>query len=77
VEFYPVLFSEMVAVGEETGKLTDMLEETALFYEGEVEGVTKNLTTIVEPFLMLIVGVAVGFFALAMIAPMYSVMNGV
>ncbi len=76
-EFYPVLFSEMIAVGEETGKLTDMLEEIALFYEGEVEEVTKNLTTIVEPILMLIVGVAVGFFALAMIAPMYSVMNGV
>ncbi|NTV22734.1 MAG: type II secretion system F family protein [Candidatus Yonathbacteria bacterium] len=74
---YPLLFSEMIAVGEETGKLADMLEENALFFEGEVEEATKNMSTIVEPVLMLIVGVAVGFFAMAMIAPMYSVMSGV
>jgi type IV pilus assembly protein PilC len=74
---YPLLFSEMIAVGEETGKLAGMLEENALFFEGEVEEATKNMSTIVEPVLMLIVGVAVGFFAMAMIAPMYSVMSGV
>ncbi len=74
---YPILFSEMIAVGEETGKVSDMLEEVALYYEGEVEAATKNMSTIVEPILMLIVGVVVGFFALAMITPMYSVMSGI
>ncbi|MBC8465116.1 MAG: type II secretion system F family protein [Parcubacteria group bacterium] len=74
---YPILFSEMIAVGEETGKVSDMLEEVALYYEGEVEAATKNMSTIVEPILMLIVGVVVGFFSLAMITPMYSVMSGI
>jgi type IV pilus assembly protein PilC len=74
---YPVLFSEMISVGEETGKMADTLSENALFFEGEVEEATKNMSTIIEPVLMLIVGVAVGFFAMAMIAPMYSVMSGI
>ncbi|NTV44391.1 MAG: type II secretion system F family protein [Candidatus Yonathbacteria bacterium] len=77
LRIYPLLFSEMVAVGEETGKLSDMLEEVAGFFEGEVEAATKNMSTIVEPLLMVVVGAAVGFFAMAMISPMYSVMSGI
>lgn len=74
-DLYPVLVGEMVAVGEETGSLSEMLSKGATFYEDEVDQATKNLSTIVEPVLMILVGVAVGFFAIAMISPIYSLVD--
>jgi len=76
-KLYPPLVTQMIAVGEETGSLTKVLSKLADFYEEEVNNVTKNLSTIIEPVMMVFIGVAVGFFALSMITPMYSVMDSV
>lgn len=75
-KLYPILVGEMIMVGEETGQIAGMLSELANFYETEVERKTKDLSTIIEPLLMVVIGGSVGFFALALIAPIYSISDG-
>ncbi len=74
---YPPLVGEMIAVGEETGDLAHMLENLAVFYEEEVSRKTKDMSTIIEPFLMVLIGGAVGFFAISMISPIYSLSDAI
>jgi len=74
---YPALVTELTEVGEETGNLSGMLMNGALFFEEEVNQTSQNLSAAVEPFLMVLVGLGVGFFAVAMIGPMYSITSSI
>ena len=76
-DLYPVLLGEMISVGEETGQISAMLIEVADFYESEIERKTKDLSTIIEPVVMVIIGAGVGFFALSMISPIYSISDSI
>lgn len=74
---YPNLFTpvvtQMVAIGEETGELDNILIELAEFYEEEVDQIMENLPSIIEPLLILALGLGVGGVAVAIIMPMYSI----
>lgn len=76
-KLYPLMMIHMIQVGEETGGIENALKQVAEFYEDEVDQFTANLSTVIEPVLMLIMGGAVGLFAIALIQPMYSIMSTV
>jgi type IV pilus assembly protein PilC len=76
-KLYPIFVGEMASVGEETGDISTMLKEVAEFYEEDVNARTKDMSTIIEPILMVIIGIGVGFFAYAMLMPIYSLMDSI
>lgn len=75
-DIFPSTVIQMLEVGEETGETSKILEELADFFEQEVTVVTKNLVSIIEPLLMVLIGATVGFFAVSMIQPIYSMLGG-
>lgn len=74
--FQPMVI-QMIEVGEETGKISSMLLRLALFFEEEVSNTTKNLASIIEPILMVVIGTAVGLFAVSMLQPIYSSLGNI
>jgi type IV pilus assembly protein PilC len=74
---FPILVSQMIQVGEETGKTEEVLLKLAEFYESEVTQISKNMSSVIEPILMIFIGAAVGFFAVSMLQPMYSIMDNI
>lgn len=76
-KLYPLVVLQMLEVGEETGQTGEILAKLAEFFEEEVNAITKNLASIIEPALMLIMGGLVGFFAISMIQPMYSILGSI
>ncbi len=76
-KLYPLVVLQMLEVGEETGQTGEILAKLADFFEEEVNAITKNLASVIEPVLMLFMGGLVGLFAVSMIQPMYSVLNSI
>lgn len=68
---FPPLFGQMIKVGEETGKLDEVLLKVANYFESEVENKVKNLTTALEPFILIVLGLAVAFLVISIILPIY------
>jgi type IV pilus assembly protein PilC len=69
---FPNLAIQMTAIGEESGALDDMLDKVASFYEAEVDNLVDNLTSLMEPFIMVILGVVVGGLVVAMYMPIFQ-----
>ena len=74
--FNPIVI-RMVKVGEGTGKLDDILQKLGMYYEDKVNDILGNISTIIEPALLLVVGVVVGFIAVSIIGPIYEIANNI
>lgn len=73
---YSPMVLQMLQIGEETGETSEILEKLANFYEEEVTAATERLSSVIEPFLILVIGAIVGFFAISMMQPMFGAMKG-
>lgn len=71
-DIFPSILNQMLAVGEETGKLDDVLQKLSVFFEAETEQAVKNMTTAMEPMIMVVLGLGVGMLVIAVILPIYS-----
>ena len=69
---FPSMLAEMVRVGEQTGKLDDVLNDLAQYFESEALRTVDNLSSLLEPVVMVILGVGVGFLVISLILPIYS-----
>jgi len=76
-QLFPPVVTQMISVGEETGELDYILEELAEFYESEIDQIMNNLPAIIEPILILVLGLVVGGMAVAVIMPMYSLTSAI
>ncbi len=74
-ELYSPVFVQMIQVGEETGRTSEILSQLADFLEEEITNTAQNLSSIIEPILLLIVGSVIAFFAISIIQPIYSMMQ--
>lgn len=72
---FPPILSQMLAVGEQTGKVDEILGKLADFYESQSELKVKALTTAIEPIIMVVMGIGVGFLVMAVILPIYNLTN--
>ena len=74
---FPSMLTQMITVGEETGALEDILVKTSEFYDGEVEVAIEKMTTMIEPILIMVLAVVVLFIVMALLLPMFNMMDAV
>ena len=76
-EYFPLLVSSMIAVGEETGEMDSVLAKVSEYYKEEVNTATSNLSSILEPLFLIIMGLAIGFIAMAVYMPMFQLSSAI
>lgn len=74
---FPSMVTHMIDIGEETGRLSEMLVKVADFYDNEVDATVKGLTSLIEPLLIVFMGVIVGFIAISIMAPMFKLVSSI
>ena len=74
-EIFPPILPQMIAVGEETGKLDEVLGKVSTYFEQEADAAVKGLTTAIEPIIMIVLGIGVGFLMISIIMPIYNLTN--
>ncbi len=74
---FPSMVTHMVDVGEETGRLSEMLCKVADFYDDEVDAMVKGLTSLIEPLLIVSMGVLVGFIAISVMSPIFKLVSSI
>lgn len=72
---FPPMVVQMISIGEKSGKMDQMLEEVSGFYDPEIEYTIKNLTALLEPFMLLAMGLMVAFIALSVLLPIFNLMK--
>jgi type IV pilus assembly protein PilC len=76
-KLFPLMVTQMIAVGEETGRLDQMLSKVSDFYDGEVEATLKGLTSLIEPLMIVGLGGIVGLIAVSVISPIYQLVGSI
>ncbi|HBQ77059.1 MAG TPA: type II secretion system F family protein, partial [Exiguobacterium sp.] len=76
-KYFPPLVTQMIAIGEESGRLDTMLTEVANFYETEVETTTDRLKSIIEPLLIVVLAAIVGVIVIAVVVPMFKIYSDI
>ncbi len=74
---FPNMVTTMIDIGEESGRLSEMLVKVGDFYDAEVESTVKGLTSMIEPMLIIFLGVVVGFIAISIMTPIFKLVNSV
>ena len=75
IDAFPLMLTQMIEIGEESGSLDDILEKTANFYDEEVDVSIQRLTTMLEPIMIIVMAVVIGFIVISMVLPMFDMMN--
>jgi type IV pilus assembly protein PilC len=71
-EIFPMMFKSMIAVGEESGELDELLEKTAVFYEDEADAAVKKMVALVEPLMIIIMAIIIAFVVISILLPIYT-----
>jgi type IV pilus assembly protein PilC len=74
---FPGIVSKMIKVGEQSGNLADTFAYLADYYEDDLDGLSRNLSSILEPVLLVVIGIVVAFVAMSVISPIYNFTSNV